>query len=269
MKKIFYTLICCALSSTLTAQSEPGGWNGVESNPLLDLTLTGTLPHGEFAQYAPKFGFGFNLGFYYPLSKRVPIYAGLSGGYTGLGSHSEDIHQDVVITAGNTVIDVIPVDMEVKTRNTMAYMHLSVRYIAPVRYVKPYIEPKIGFQSLATHSDIYDRTQYGWLTDNDDDLISSTKVSGSVVFSYGCEIGAIIPVNDGLAIKTSCAYNFGGESQYFDKSQIQEWDVNFTGSNYDPNNIDPHDIQVSDSAEPRRSRTNNFLLQIGLSVNLH
>lgn len=247
--------------------SAQSGWNAVETGAIVDLSLTGLMPHGEFTQNSKKFGFGFNLGLYYPPSKRIPLYVGLSGGYTELGSDNQDIHEDIIISSGNTIIDVIPVDMEVKTKNTLAYMHLSVRYIAPIRYVKPYIEPKIGFQSLATRTEVYDRTSTGWLSDSDDDLITSSKVSGSVVFAYGCEVGVLIPINESIAIKTGCAYNFGGESQYFDKSQIKEWDVNFTGSIFDPDNIDSHDIEVSDNAEPRRSRTNNFLLHIGLSIN--
>lgn len=263
MKNIIILSLIATFSSGL-AYSQ-GGWLGVEYRPLFDATVTGTLPHGEFAQYAPNFGFGFNLGFYYPVSRRVPFYLGLSGGYTGLGSHSEDVHQDVIITAGNTVIDVIPVDMEVKTKNTLSYLFFGTRYVAPIRIVKPYVEAKIGFQALATHTDIYDRTWNGWLTTNDDDLISSTKVSGSYVFAYGFELGAMIPLGEAIAIKTGCAYNFGGKSRYFDKDQIEEWDVQFTGSTYNSNDLHGEDFTISDSAEPRESRTNNFLLHLGIS----
>ncbi|NJO02290.1 MAG: hypothetical protein HC880_11910, partial [Bacteroidia bacterium] len=52
-------------------------------------------------------------------------------------------------------------------------------------------------------------------------------------------------------------YLLGGEAEYFDESQTQNWEIQFTGTNYNRNNIDREEIDViSPDGTPKRSETN-------------
>lgn len=266
--KLFISTITFFLTLNLNAQAGYE-WDVHESNPLWDVDIIAIIPHGDFANNTHAAGIGLNLGYYYPFSSRVPLWLGLTGSYGVMGSHSQHIYQQIEISSGGTVIDVLPINLDVQTHNNIGNMYLSLRYVAPISLIRPYIEPKFGFNHLTTTTDVYDRTNNGWLTTNDNNLVSSKKQKGSFVMAYGAEVGLIIPVNANLGIKLGMAYTVGGKAEYYDETQINQWDVNYTGNSYNSNNLNSQDFEINENATPHSSTTNTLVLHIGATLNLN
>lgn len=263
MKKyiLLFTIIVCAFEKSF-AQT----YDDFDAHSHVEFTFNMAVPHGEFAHNTHTVGIGAAASIYFPFTSRIPLYFGIQGGGVLFGTHSENISQQVNIHAGNTIITTLPIHMEVKTENTMWNGFASLRYEIPVRFIRPYIEAKIGFNYLKTRSTIYDRTYYGWLTYNDDDIISTKKLSGDIALSYGGEVGFLIPFGETAALKVGAAYLVGGTAKYFDETQINSWKVNYTSSNtYNPNNLNPNDFSIDQNAEPRKSATNTLMINIGFS----
>ena len=128
----------------------------------------------------------------------------------------------------------------------------------------------MGFNYLQTNTTIYDRTFDGWLSNRSDQIISSSSQANSFVFAYGAEAGFIIPLNDKAAIKMGLNYVWGHEAEYYDETQINQWEVSFDGStgSFNPSDLDGEDFNINQNAVPRKSTTNLFIFSIGFSVNL-
>lgn len=264
-----YLLLSVSLYSLTFIKAQDIGWKGKESNPLADITLNLTVPQGDFAHNTSSMGFGIYGGYYLPFSPSAPVYLGIDGGWTLKGSHSEHLRQSVEIKAGNTVLDVLPINLDIETRNTITNLFASLRLVIPFANIRPYVEPKIGFNYLVTNTKIYDRTPNYWFSRSDDNLISSDNQLSSFVLAYGGEAGFLAPINENVAIKLGLSYIFGGEAEYYDETQINNWDITYGGSNYNSNNIQAGDLQIMDNSTPHRSTTNVYRIHVGLSYNLY
>jgi hypothetical protein len=250
------------------SQLTESGWNSEESSTLMDLTFSASVPYGEFSNNTTSIGFGLAGGYFFPFSKDLPLYLGVEAGYTLKGTHTEHIYQKVDILAGNSVLDVLPIQMDLETRNEIWNMFISVRYIIPLSMIRPYIDPKIGFNYLTTKTSIYDRTSLRWLSGNEDDLISTSKQISSFVLAYGAEAGFIIPLNATTALKMGLSYIVGGVAEYYDESQISNWNIVYTGSNYNASDLRSQDFSINEDAIPHRSATDLYRIHFGLSMNI-
>lgn len=227
------------------------------------------MAQGEFAHNTHSTGLGINAGYYFPFSRSIPVFLGLEGGWTVKGTNSEHLNQDLEIRAGNTIIDILPIRMDLETRNTIWNGFASLRFVVPFALIKPYIEPKVGFNYLTTGTRLYDRTSFSWLSNSDDGLITQEQQIGSFVFAWGGEAGFLLPLNPKTAIKMGLSYIKGGEADYFDETQINQWNVQFTGSDYNPNNLRSDNFNIQDNSVPHRSETDLLRFHLGVSVNMY
>jgi hypothetical protein len=65
-------------------------------------------------------------------------------------------------------------------------------------------------------------------------------------------------------------YAFGGRANYYDNSQIQNWDIQLNTTGYNPNQTNGafKDDDLTVDATPKRSKTDMLLIQVGLSWNV-
>ena len=226
-------------------------------------------PLNEFRANTTSVGFGGNLNFYLPLRKGFPLYYGFGFGYYIFGSHSQNLHEDINVTAGTTVIASFPVDLEVATNNNLVNGFFSFRFEVPIPVVKPYFEAKGGFNYLYTRTKVLDNTSGKLFTQGkDDNEINSKTVSSGFTFAYGVEGGLIIKAWDEVGINVSAAYLYGGKTEYYDKSQTSQWTVAFNGQsgNFDPNHPDPNSLNLnSASGTPRKSVTDMLIISAGIT----
>lgn len=234
-----------------------------------NFSLGAAAPLNEFRTNTTTAGFGANLNFYVPFRKDIPLYFGCGFGYYLFGSNSQDLHEDVKVTAGTKVISTIPIDLNVTTNNNLADGFVCLRFEAPIKVIQPYIELKGGFNYLYTRTKVLDNTKGKLFTQGkDDNEINSQTVSSGFTFAYGVEGGLIIKPWDEIGINFSAAYLYGGKTEYFDKSQTAQWTVSFSGQSgsFDPNHIDPKTLNLnSDASTPRKSVTDMLIISLGVT----
>ncbi len=227
------------------------------------------IPINDFKKNTTTTGLGVNLNMYFPFQKDIPVYFGIGFGYYLMGSNSQDIHEDLNVTAGNTVISTIPIDLRVETNNNLVNGLASIRVKAPLDGVQPYIELKGGFNYLYTRTKVLDVTEDRFLTKNEDDnVINSRTPSSGFTYAYGLEGGFIIKPWKSIGINLSAAYMYGGKCKFYDKSQTSQWTVNFSGSSgtFNPSDPDPNTIDLkSDAAMPRKSLTDALIVSAGIT----
>jgi hypothetical protein len=261
VKKIIFVLILLIVSGKMYSQKKQERMHG-------NFSFGAALPLNEFKDNTSTTGFGVNLNFYIPFQKDIPIYFGFGFGYYLFGSTSQELHDEIKVTAGNTVISTIPIDLRVETNNNLVDGFASIRVKAPLDNVQPYIELKGGFNYLYTRTKVLDVTEDRYLTkDQESNEINSRTAASGFTFAYGLEGGFIIKPWKHVGINLSAAYLYGGSTEYYDESQTSQWTVSFSGSGtFDPNNPDPSTLDLKDeAATPRKSITDMLIISAGIT----
>jgi hypothetical protein len=259
--KKFLPVLLILISGKLIAQKNIERIHG-------NFSFGAAIPLNAFKENTTSAGFGVNLHFYIPFQKDIPLYFGIGFGYYNFGSNKQDIHEDLNVTAGNTVISTIPIDFNVETNNNLVNGFLAVRVKAPLDIVQPYLEIKGGFNYLYTRTAVYDNTEDKLFTKGkEDNLINSRTPSSGFTYAYGVEGGFIIKPWKNFGINLSAEYLIGGKSEYYDKSQTAQWTIAFNGTgSFNPTNPDAKDLDLkSDAASPRKSITDVLLISAGVT----
>jgi hypothetical protein len=82
--------------------------------------------------------------------------------------------------------------------------------------------------------------------------------------AYGGGGGFMIKLGQTTFLDLRCLYLLGGEADYYDRSQTQSWKLVFTGSGqFNPQN--PTDVTAQGDAAPKRSKTDMFMINAGLT----
>jgi hypothetical protein len=227
------------------------------------------IPNNEFKDNTTSTGLGVNFHFYIPFTKEIPLYFGFGLGYYLFGSSTQNLHEDVEVKAGNTVISTIPIDLAVTTNNNLSDGFACIRYKAPFDYVQPYVEIKGGFNYLYTRTKVLDNTEKKLFTSGkEDNEINSRTVSSGFTWCYGMEAGFIVKPWKSIGINLGLDYLYGGITKYYDKSQVQQWTVSFSGTSgtFNPTNPDPNTLNLSsDAGTPRRSYTDMMIVNLGVT----
>jgi len=262
VKSIATLLIAILAIPALAQKSNVSQFHG-------NFSLGAAAPLNEFKDNTTTTGFGVNLNGYIPFQRDIPIYFGFGFGYYLFGSNSQDIHENLEVRAGNTVISNIPIDLRVETNNNLVNGFAGIRVMAPLEIVRPYFEIKGGFNYLYTRTKVLDESEKRILTDDGaSNEINSRTASSGFTYAYGAEAGFIIKPWENFGINISGAYMLGGRTEYYDESQTRQWTVNFSGQSgtFDPNNIDPKTLDLQeDAAEPRESITDMLLINLGVT----
>ena len=258
-------LICLCLFPEITNAQQQDNTEKLKHG---NLSVGLAVPLNEFKKNTTYSGGGFNLNFYFPFQKSIPLYLGATFGYYIFNSQSQNFHESFDVTSGSTVIGSIPIDLRVVTRNNLIDGFACMRYEVPFGFINTYIEAKGGFNWLYNRTRVLDETSnYIFSSDSNNQISAHTTSSGAAI-AYGIEAGLIIKTSRLIGINISAAYLYGGRSEYYDKSQTQKWTLTFSGSpgSFDPSHIDPSVLHLeSDKGEPRKSSTDMLIISVGLT----
>ncbi len=259
MKKLLITLVILAVIIPNThAQTNVG------------FGLQLGVPMNEFRQNTQAVGAGVNLNLYKPIAPKVPVYIGFNLGYMLYGSYTQQINEQLGLfdSNGNAIGQTIPVLLDVTTNNNMFNSNVALRIKAPFASVQPYIEGLAGFNYLYTRTSIYDQTQNKMFIrdpNQESRLINARTQAQAFVWQYGAGGGILLKIGENVSLDIRGMYTIGGRATYFDRSQSQQWRVQFTGQGQGQN--DPVKLDTQDGT-PKKSNTDLFLINFGLSFDL-
>lgn len=236
---------------------------------MFDISFYMGIPINDYAKNTDALGFGGKGSFYIPFGPKAPVSIGIGFGGLFFGSNAQYINEELQISAGNTVIGTIPVNLEARTNNWMLNGLVSLRFKAPLQYVQPYADLIGGGSYLYTRTVLYDRSDRGIFTSDEDDVINSNTLESSFTYNYGAGAGFLIRLADVVYLNVGATYLKGGKADYFDKEQTAQWDIQFTGSGtFDPNNLDSDDVRLNSAGEPKRSATDMIQANLGVTIKI-
>jgi hypothetical protein len=266
MTKYLIPVFFFILGTDLTAQEYD------YTGPSLDLNFALGLPFGDFAESTNDVGLGLDAGIYFPVSKKASwLKLGPQFMILATGSDSEFIQEEIEISVGGQVIDVLELPMRIQTTNTIIGGHLVARMeLAPPGGIfKPYIQGMLGFRRFATSVVVYDESDEDYFEDEEDNVISRTTPLEDWVFSYGAGAGFQFRVARGVFVNMGTNLLVGGQADYYTSDDIEQFDFNFIGDGRNHSPADPklegRDIDIT--GQPSRSATT--MLQFNLGVTLH
>lgn len=262
--------ISCDLSAQSRTRFTPQKTKPERSEyPMFDISVYTGIPINEFAKNTDALGFGLKGAFFIPMSPKTPLYFGIGFGGLIFGSNGQYINENLVISSGSTVIGTIPVNLEARTNNWMLNGLLSIRYKAPLEYVQPYAEIIGGSSYLYTRTVLYDRSDKGIFTSNENKEINSRTLESSFTYNFGAGAGFMIRLAEQVYLNIGGAYLRGGRAKYFDKDQTSKWNIQFTGSgNFDPNNLNSNDVTLDYAGEPKKSTTDMIQINLGVTFKI-
>lgn len=235
----------------------------------MDLNLSLGFPADDFGDQTDAVGVGGSANILFPIAAtNNAIQIGFGGGYMEYGNNRTDEIIELEITQGSNVIDRITIPMEIRTSNNILHGQAMVRFEAPFPMFKPYAEGVAGFRRLSTDTRVFDRSREGFFidNDNDNDLITSVNNLSDWIFNFGAGGGLNIEFPSGFGIHAGVSYLLGGEAEFFDASDTEQWDITFNGTGgFDPDNINGEDIVVE--ATPREAKIDLIFVEIGLRLN--
>jgi hypothetical protein len=232
----------------------------------LDLTLTMGIPMAEFGETTSSLPFGFSMKYNHQPNVKLPFLYGLGFSYLWAGSKSVQETETINITAGGVIIDQFQIPLEFAIRNQIINGHLNFRIQGNNPIVKPYIDFLGGFNYFWTNTALYDRSGQNFFDTDDRDRIFQKTQLGNFTWSAGSSVGVSAHLNKATFLNVSAGYLFGGRLNYYDKNQINDWDISINANqspsngSYDSNNV------TNTSALAKRSKTDMLLVQAGISV---
>ncbi|MEO8146574.1 MAG: hypothetical protein ABI723_03000 [Bacteroidia bacterium] len=260
MKKIYFTSLVVFLFIIQKSFSQTHGNVSCEIG----------VPINEFYDNLKDVSGGVKFAVYFPLKKQSLLFIGGGLGFGVFGSKTQNVHQDLDVYLGSTLIDRIPIDFRVTTNNNFFNGHVSLRFKYPGKKIQPYAEARVGFNNFYTRTNVYDETYNRMFTyDQSSNQINSSTQLNSFTYSVGGEGGFIFRLGC-WGINVGVAYLMGGEAKYYSKSQIQNWTVSYSGteSDWDANNVDPSTVALNSSAVPLKSPTDMLLCTAGFTFGL-
>ncbi len=271
-KPILLCLSSLLLSATLIAQPNNNTNNrnaqrGPRSATWGDLNLALGIPMYSFAETSSSIPFGLTFNVLHQPQLRVPFLIG--GGFTYLHAGGNRVNRNLTadITAGGVLIDQLNIPLEFRMNNNILNGRFMLRFQAPTRFVKPYIDLVGGFNYLWTATSVYDRSpQRFFAHDNDDGLITRNTQESSFTWTAGFGVGTYIYLNSNLYLNLNATYLGGGWARYFDRNQIQNWDVQLNvggiGAGAGEGSFESNDLAIN--AVPKVSRTDMIAAQVGI-----
>lgn len=225
-------------------------------------------PYNEFRENTDAIGFGIAGNFFVPFGPGVPLAFGIEAGYMEYGRNSQEETLTAEIRVGNTVIDRLDIPLEIETTNSIIHGHAVLRASAPFPFVQPYIEGRAGVRYIATRTKVLDNSpdfRFSNPDTQDRTIVEKTNLD-DYVFSYGGGGGFLVQLVPSLYLDLRVSYLRGGEAEYYDGDDTAQWEVVFTGSNFDPQNVDGDDLDIN--ADPKQSETDMFFFTVGVSFKL-
>jgi hypothetical protein len=234
----------------------------------IDLTLTMGIPMEGFANTTTSLPFGLTFNYLYQPQNRLPFAFG--GGLTYLSAGSRTVNKDLTadITVGNTLIDQLIIPLEFRISNQILNTHAVFRTQATGKYFRPFFDIYAGFSYFWTSTSLFDRSDQGFFrTTNDNNLIFRQTQSSSITWNLGAGAGFQAFVGRNTYINLNASYMLGGAVDYYDKSQIDTWNIQLNSSSFNPTETDQelNKDDVDFNAIPKRSRTPMIFASAGVT----
>jgi hypothetical protein len=227
------------------------------------------IPANQFrdATTANAWGGGGNI--FFPFDKRVPIFLGLDFNYMVYGIANNRQRINATITAGNQIIQTIPLDYQIRTTNNLLSGHLVLRFRIPTRQIQPYFDGYVGFKNFYTRTTVTDVSNNNNFfnnnnlpsnnnNNNNNRVLNSQTNLSDVAFSYGGGGGFLIG-SGAIRLDIRCVYLLGETARFFDRSSSANWSINFS------QNTNQFDSNVNLNSA-KRSQTDMFYAQIGMVI---
>ncbi|WP_299457669.1 hypothetical protein [uncultured Microscilla sp.] len=271
MRKSIFTLCLLGLFALCTT-------NTSQAQIHFGFDVSGGFPLNEFQAQNPNTGVGINLNAFFPFAPQVPVYIGLDLGFMGNGSRTNTITENLILRdgLGNTIVN-FPILFDVQTRNNIFNGHVILRTKIPLPLVQPYFEGLVGFKSFSTRVSLTDvragdgignnifNINYDQLRQNSQ---VNTTVLSSTALSYGFGAGFHIMFGGGqFGLNLGARYLLGGTAQYYTREDINEWTATFDTSSL-TTNPDNAQAQLNNGGNPRNSRTDMLVANIGIVIKL-
>ncbi len=252
MRRFIYTAIVLGIAYSSFAQQAGIGF------------VVG-VPHNDFRLATEAEGYGLNFTIMGKLGTKVVTF-GANVNYMIYGLHSRRETLNVDIKSGNTVIDTWNIPLRITNTNGIFGTHAIMRITAPSRAVRPYIEGLFGFRYIHTTTKIVD-VDYNWTNDDEDNVLIRKTNLDDWILSYGGGGGLQFELKENVYLDFRAYYLLGSEADFYDASDTQQWDVEFTsGGNYDRNTVNQDDLSIS--SQPKRSTTDMIMYQLGVTFQL-
>lgn len=238
-----------------------------------DLNLSMGIPMYNYKETTTSLPFGGTFNIIHQPSRHVPILFG--GGISYLHAGGQRVNETLTaeITANGLPIqgfEPLVIPLEFRMNNHILNGHAMVRFQAPWRFVKPYIDILGGFNYLWTSTAVYDNSpQRYFATTNDDGLIDRQTQQSSFTWSAGFGAGFYIYLNQEVYLNLNASYLGGGWARYFDKKQVQSWDVQLSVSSPTPGEGSLNADNIDVNTIPKNSRTDMLYAQLGLGLNFN
>ncbi len=233
------------------------------------------VPIGEFRENTDAVGGGFKAGLYVPFGPNVPVFFVLDFGYMLYGANTQRVNENLQIRASNgLVLGNIPVNFRVQTNNNLINGLTGIRLKAPLATVQPYVDGLVGFNYLYTRTVVTDETNERFFSRRDPNTgqVTSNQINArtqesSFVLSYGGAFGMQIKLGENVRLDARGIYLLGGQANYFDSSQTRQWTVSFSGTNFNPANPNPDELDlVTPDSQPKQSKTDIFIGTLGITI---
>ena len=235
----------------------------------LSTNLMMGIPMQEYAAVTNSLPFGFNFNYAYQPSTRVPLAFGVNVGYLNVGSRSIDRALTADITAGGMLLDQLYIPLRFEIANNMVQAHVNGRFIAPTNVVKPYVDVLGGLNYLWTSTAVYDDSPERYFATNEDGLITGKTQLDDLTWSAGGGAGVLVQLGRRTHLNAGAHYLFGGRAQFYDRSQIEDWDIQLNVSGVTQGGqgtFEPGDLTYG--AVPKKSATDMLTVQLGLTFDL-
>lgn len=270
---VLLTLLLCDVKAQTTKPSTKKKVKLPPHTGYFDLNLQMGVPMQEYSTATQSLPFGFNFGYMHQPSRYVPLLIGGDFSYMSVGTNTIDRALTADITANGVLIDQLFIPLQFQINNNLITSHLKLRFLAPTKYVKPYIDGIGGFNYLWTGTQVFDRSQQQFFArnnNNDNGLITRNTQLQSFTYSAGAGTGLLFQLKPNFYLNVGVCYAFGGRANYYDNSQIQNWDIQLNTSGYNPNQTNGafKDSDLYVDAIPKRSKTDMLLIQLGFSWNV-
>lgn len=227
MRNAVYTFILFVISVQLVNAQSP-----VMRKPKaptyaswLSANLMMGIPMQEYAASTNSLPFGLNVNYIFQPSVKTPLGIGVNIGYLNVGTRSIERALTADITAGGVLIDQLYIPLRFEITNNIFQAHLNGRFIAPTNTVKPYVDGLAGLNYLWTSTAVYDDSPEHYFATDENGLITRKTQLDDLTWSAGAGGGLMIQVGKKTHINVGAHYLFGGRAQYYDRSQIEDWDI--------------------------------------------
>ncbi|MEZ5172146.1 MAG: hypothetical protein R2850_01195 [Bacteroidia bacterium] len=245
-----------------TSKTKPG------QAQYIDLTLTMGIPMEGFAETTSSLPFGLTFNYLYQPKTYLPFAFGGGITYLNAGNRTIDKNLTADITVGNTLIDQLVIPLEFRINNQIINTHAMFRTQGTGEYIKPFLDIYAGFSYFWTSTSLYDKSDQNYFqTTNDNGQIYRQTQSNSITWNLGAGAGIQAQLSSKVYLNLNASYMLGGAVDYYDKGQIEKWNIELNASSFNPTETDQelHDDDIDINAIPKRSRTPMLFASAGVT----